>query len=433
MTEARTGFPRTNWSGNYTYSTDRFFEPATIDDVRDAVRSVPKLKALGTRHCFNGIADSTVAQLSTRLLADFELDPISRTVRIGSGVRYGELAQHLHRAGFALHNMASLPHISVGGAVATATHGSGLGNGNLATAVQAIEVVTADGTPRTFSRQTDPDLFAGTIVHLGALGIATHLTLTVEPAYAMVQTVYEDLPFSTLESNLRDVMSAGYSVSLFTDWEGSRARQVWVKQRADSPKLVGEISGDKFQSAPTFFGATRAATPLHPLTGAPVAACTEQGEEVGPWFERLPHFRLDFTPSFGEELQSEYFVPFDRAFEAVRAVETLRDSITPILLITELRAIAADDLWLSPQFGQPTFALHFTWKPLWDAVLAVLPRIEAVLEPFGARPHWGKVFTVPGRQIRQLYPRMDDFIRLASQLDPGGKFRNEYLDRLLGA
>lgn len=423
--EIKTGAtPRSNWSGNFTYAANRVFEPTTVDEVRDAVLSVAKVRALGTRHCFNGIADSPVAQISTLGLTDFELDPSRQTVRVGAGIRYGELGQQLERAGFALHNMASLPHISVGGAVSTATHGSGLGNGNLATAVRGIELVTADGEVRRMSRLKDPETFAGSVVHLGAAGVVTHLTLAVEPSYRMTQTVYEGLAFGEMERHLGEIMSAGYSVSLFTDWQEGRAGQVWIKQR---------VSGDSVAApAPTFFGATLADRPVHPLPEQPTAACTEQGTRPGPWCERLPHFRLDFTPSFGEELQSEYFVPFERGYEAIRAVETLRDRITPLLFVTELRAIAADDLWLSPQFGQATLAVHFTWKPMGDAVVDLLPQIEARLAPFGARPHWGKVFTMSGDQIRPLYPRMKDFMGMANQLDPGGKFRNDYLDGLFG-
>ncbi len=411
--------PRTNWSGNYHYSTDKVFQPATVEEVQDAVRSVAGVRALGTRHSFNGIADSTVAQISTLKLRDVVVDAKARTVRVGAGIRYGDLAVLIDKQGWALHNMASLPHISVGGACATATHGSGRGNGNLATAVRAIEFVGADGRVHTLSREKDGDRFAGTVVGLGALGVVTHMTLAVQPRYEMTQVVYEELPFSELEHHFGDIMGAAYSVSLFTDWQKGMVGEVWLKRRVDQ--------GGAAAPAATFYGARLATRKMHPIPDHPADACTDQMNIVGPWYERLPHFELAFTPSSGQELQTEFFVPFDRAYEAVRAVETLRDRITPHLYITELRAIAADDLWMSMAYRRPSLAIHFTWKLEPEAVMALLPEIEAKLKPFGARPHWAKVYTLKMPEIAPLYPRMGDFREMVKSFDPKGKFENRYL------
>jgi alditol oxidase len=414
-----TSVPRTNWAGNYHYSTDKVFEPATVGEVQDAVRSVSGVRALGTRHSFNGIADSTVAQISTLKLKGMTVDPGGKTVTMGAGYRYGELALELDAKGLALHNMASLPHISVGGAVATATHGSGRGNGNLATAVQGIEFVGADGVVRMLSREKDGDKFAGAVVGLGALGVVTRLTLAVQPRYEMTQVVYQELAFSELEHHLGDIMGAAYSVSLFTDWQGGKASEVWLKRRVDQ--------GGASAPPAMFYGATLAKTKLHPIASNSAEACTEQMNIAGPWYERLPHFKLEFTPSHGQEIQTEYFVPFERGYEAIRAVETLKDKITPHLFITELRAIAADDLWMSMAYRQTSLAIHFTWKPEGDAVHAVLPEIEAKLAPFGARPHWAKVFRVAGSEIVKRYPRMGDFRGLVKEMDAKGKFGNGFL------
>jgi len=408
--------PRTNWSGNLHYSTDKVFQPASVAETQDAVRSTPGVRALGTRHAFNDIADSQTAQISTLKLKDVSLDPQTHTVTVGAGIRYGDLAVLLDQKGFAFHNMASLPHISVGGAIATATHGSGLANGNLSTAVTAVEFVAADGSLHTLSRAKDPDRFPGAVVALGALGVVTHLTLAVQPRYDMTQIVYTDLPFAELEHHLTAIMSSGYSVSLFTDWQNSRVTELWIKRRVDH--------GGASTPPPRFYNATLATKKLHPILDHPADACTDQLNLVGPWYERLPHFELAFTPSSGQELQTEFFVPFDRAYEAIRAVETLRDKITPHLYITELRAIAADDLWLSMAYQRPSLAIHFTWKLESDAVAAVLPQIEAVLAPFNPRPHWAKVFTM---NTSQLYPRMNDFLALSKEFDPKGKFRNAFL------
>lgn len=411
--------PRTNWSGNYHYSTNRVFQPTSVAEVRDAVRSVTRVRALGTRHSFNGIADSQSAQISTLKLKDVSLDPEARTVRVGAGIRYGDLAVAIDAKGFALHNLASLPHISVAGACATGTHGSGVHNGNLSTAVEAIEFVAGDGSVRTLSREKDGDRFAGAVVGLGALGVVTHLTLAVQPRYEMTQVVYQNLPFSELEHHLGAIMGAGYSVSLFTDWQNGRAGEVWIKRRVEQ--------GGAAAAPARFYNATLATKKMHPIPDHPADACTDQMNIPGPWYERLPHFRMNFTPSSGQELQTEFFVPFDRGYEAIRAVETLRDRITPHLYITEIRAIAADDLWMSMAYQRPSLAIHFTWKLESQAVMDLLPLIEAKLAPFGARPHWAKVFTLETKQIGPLYPRIGDFRALAEEFDPNGKFRNRYL------
>jgi xylitol oxidase len=424
MTEARgeggTNVPRVNWSGNYRYHTDKVLEPVTVAEVQDAVRSVTSLRALGTRHSFNGIADSTVAQISTLGLKDVHLDAAAKIARVGAGIKYGDLAVQIDKQGWALHNLASLPHISVGGACSTATHGSGLNNGNLATAVREIEFVTADGEVRILSRAKDGDKFAGAVVGLGSLGVMTHLTLAVQPKFDMTQVVYENLPFAELEHHLSDIMDAAYSVSLFTDWQNGLAKQVWLKRRVDQ--------GGTAAPSPLFHGATLAKEKLHPVGhGTNPEACTDQGNIVGPWYERLPHFKMGFTPSSGDELQTEFFVPFDRGYEAIRAVETLRDQITPHLLVTELRAVAADDLWMSMAYKRPSLAIHFTWKPEWDAVLKIVPQIEEKLAPFATRPHWAKVFTLKEADLEPRYPRFHDFKALINEYDPKRKFLNDFM------
>jgi xylitol oxidase len=399
---------RTNWAGNYRYRALQLHTPGSLSDLQELVRRCDGLKALGARHSFNGIADSDLDQVSLSAFDEMLLDATARTVRVGAGVTYGQLAPYLDRQGFALHNLASLPHISVVGACSTGTHGSGSRIGNLSTAVAALEMVTASGGI------VNPPI-EGAAVGLGALGVVTEVTLRVEPRFDVAQTVYEGLSFAVLERHLEDVFSLGYSVSLFTDWQDGRAAQMWVKRR-----------GGTFE--PELFGAKAASEKLHPLPGFPAESCTEQLGEPGPWHERLPHFRMDHTPSGGDELQTEYFVPLDAGYEAIRAVEALRDHITPLLFVSELRTIHADSLWMSPCYKRPSLAIHFTWKPGWEAVRKVMPLIEAQLAAFHARPHWAKLFAMtPGR----LYERLEDFRELANHYDPAGKFRNRYLNTKL--
>ncbi len=420
---ADTPIPRKNWAGNITYSTDHLVTPASLPDLQAAIRKSSTFRTLGSRHAFNSIADSTVEQISLHSFQSISIDKAAHTVTVGGGVRYGDLAPVLDAAGFALGNLASLPHITVAGAVSTGTHGSGVHNPNLSAAVSSLTFLNAAGDPVTLSRAHDGDTFRGAVVSLGCLGPIISLTLDTLPTFQMRQVVYLDLPFSTLERNFEAVLGAGYSVSLFTDWQGSKASEVWIKSRVDPAQ--------PFHLAPEFYGAAAATRKVHPILDHNPEACTDQLGIPGPWYERMPHFLLRFTPSSGEELQTEYFVPRDRGMEAIRAVEKLRDQITPHLFISEIRTIAADDLWLSPCHQQDSMTIHFTWKPEWPAVRKVLPQIEAALAPFDPRPHWAKLFTMPPATVQRAYPGLAEFRSLTATHDPHGRFRNRFVDELI--
>jgi len=410
----------TNWAGNLEYSTDRLYSASSLEQVRSYVTKQSKLKVLGTRHCFNSIADSTNSFLSLKSMDSIvRLDPEARTVTVSAGMTYGQLCPLLDSKGFALHNLASLPHISIAGACSTATHGSGDKNGNLATAVSGLELVTAAGDVVKLSRKQDGEAFRGAVVGLGALGVITKVTLDIQPTFMMRQYVYENLPLAEMKDHFDAIEASAYSVSLFTDWRNERISEVWIKSR--------EEKGQAFDATPEFFGAKRATKNLHPIAELSAENCTEQMGVPGPWFERLPHFRMGFTPSAGKELQSEYFVPRQHAVEAILAIERLRDQVSPHLLISEIRAIAADDLWLSPCYEQPCVTIHFTWKQDWPAVRKLLPVIEKELAPFRARPHWGKLFTMSPEALKSSYEKLPDFIQLSKKYDPQGKFRNEFL------
>jgi xylitol oxidase len=410
-----------NWSGNFEFSTDRVATANSLEQVRNFVKSQSKLKALGTRHCFNKIADSKDNLLSMRSLDhSVEVDAANHTVTVDAGITYGKLAPILDAKGFALHNLASLPHISVAGSCSTATHGSGEKNGNLSSAVSGLELVTAPGDLLQLSRAKDRDTFSGVVVGLGALGVITKVTLDIQPTFIMRQYVYENLPLDQFRNHFDAIESAAYSVSLFTNWQNQSFSEVWLKARTDAAHAL--------DAQPEFFGAKAATKDLHPIVELSAENCTEQLGVPGPWYERLPHFRMGFTPSAGKELQSEFFVPRKNAVDAILAVERLRDQITPHLMITEIRTIAADNLWMSPCYKQDSCAIHFTWKQDWVSVSRVLPVIEKELSPFKARPHWGKLFTMPPSVLQSRYERLPDFVRLAKRYDPRGKFRNDFLN-----
>jgi xylitol oxidase len=410
-----------NWSGNLEYGTERMYSANSLEEVRAFVAKQGKLKVLGTRHCFNTIANSTDQFLSVRPMTKIAtLDDKARAVTVEGGMSYGQLCPDLDSKGFALHNLASLPHISIAGACSTATHGSGDKNGNLATAVSALELVTASGDVVRLSRRDDGETFRGAVVGLGALGVITKVTLDVQPTFQVRQFVYENLPMSQWSENFEAIESSAYSVSLFTDWKQQRFNEVWLKNRVEEGKAM--------YAPEEFYGAKRATRNLHPIAELSAENCTEQMGVPGPWYERLPHFKMGFTPSAGKELQSEYFVPRPNAVEAVMAVEQLHEKISPHLLISEIRTIAADDLWMSPCYKQPCVTIHFTWKQDWPAVQKLLPVIERNLAPFGARPHWGKLFTIPPAQLHPNYEKLPKFVALCKKFDPQGKFRNEFLN-----
>jgi xylitol oxidase len=411
-----------NWAGNLTYSRSALVEPRSVDELADIVRAADRVKALGSRHCFNRIADTSGVQVSTRALpAPIEIDAERGVVRTGGGIRYGELAAALHERGWALTNLASLPHISVAGAIATGTHGSGDEVRSLAAAVAALTILTAEGDVVRL-RRGDAD-FHGAVVSLGALGIVTEVELDIVPTFEVAQTVYERLPLDEVLADLDAVTGLAYSTSMFTTWRDPDViDQLWLKQRTDQPGGVPA----------SVLGARPSSQKRHPLPDVTAESCTEQLGVPGPWFARLPHFKLEFIPSNGEELQSEYLVPRRHAVEAIEAIRGLATVISPQLQICELRTMAGDALWLSPASDTAAVGIHFTWKPDQAAVEALLPRIETALEPYGARPHWGKVFSQERLRERgpALYPRWGDFAELVDRFDPRRVFRNTYLDGL---
>ncbi|MDF9798100.1 xylitol oxidase [Catalinimonas alkaloidigena] len=414
---------RKNWAGNLTYSTDKLYEVQNVEELQQTIRSLDKIKALGTRHCFNNIADSKANQVSLQQLKQIRLDEKANTVYVEAGVNYGELSTYLHERGYALHNLASLPHISVAGACATATHGSGVNNGNLPTAVNSIEMIKADGELLKLSREADGDTFQGAIVNLGALGIVTQLGLDIQPTFDMRQDIYLSLPVSQLKENFEEIMSSGYSVSLFTDWQSDKVNQVWIKRKIENmPDGPAE---------PEFYEARLADRDVHPIIEISAENCTRQMGVAGPWYARMPHFRMNFTPSSGKELQTEFFVPKQHALEAFLSIQALKDQIGPILMISEIRTIAADTYWMSPCYRQECVAFHFTWEQETEKLQQLLPALEESLQPYDARPHWGKVFRMSAARLASLYERMPDFIKLVKEYDPEGKFRNAYLEQYI--
>jgi xylitol oxidase len=396
----------TNWAGNVTYGASRVSRPASLAELQQAVASAASVHAVGAGHSFSPAADTTGTLISLDdMPRSVAVDSARRQARVTGAVRYAEMAEPLDRAGLAVPNLASLPHITVAGACATGTHGSGDANQCLAAAVRALELVTAAGDV------IQTEAAAGTAVSVGALGVVTALTLDLVPAFDVRQWVYDGLPAGAFDAHAPEIFASAYSVSVFTTWRDPvRFDQVWVKHLAD----------DGWDAPPEWFGARLASEPRHPVPGMPAGYATAQAGLPGPWHARLPHFRAEFRPSAGDELQSEYLVGRQDMVAAVRALRPLAARMAPLLLACEIRTVAADSLWLSMAYGRDSAAFHFTWRQD-PRVRALLPAIEAALAPFGPRPHWGKLFSPA---MRPDYPRLPDFAALAREYDPDGKFRN---------
>ncbi|MFB7760879.1 FAD-binding protein [Streptomyces xiamenensis] len=417
--------PARNWAGNVTFGARRTHRPATVGELRRIVAGSPQLRVLGSGHSFNLIADTPgdlvrVDGLPPRT----EIDAERRRVTISAGMRYAEVTAALHAAGFALANLASLPHISIAGSCTTGTHGSGNSQPGLANAVTAVELIGPDGEIARLERDADPGVFPGAVVSLGALGVITAMELEIEPAFQAAQWVYENVPLDGIDTaRFDEITGAAYSVSTFTRWDDGRGTVV-LKRRLD--RESGAHPGEDWQ------GGTLATAPWHPIPGAPTEHSTQQLGVPGPWHERLPHFRPDYSPSHGEELQSELFLPRSAAPAAFAVLRELGERMAPVLQVSEVRTIAADALWLSPSSGRETVAFHFTWTLETERVLPVLGEMEARLLPLGARPHWGKLTTMPPATVTASYPRFADFRRLVLSRDPAGVFRNPFVAALLG-
>jgi len=407
-----------NWSKNVDFNDRAFLQPESLSELQELVRSNAKLRARGTAHCFNEIANTSSYAINlSKMPKTTEVNPELNSVTVAAGLKYGELAPELHKQGWALNNLASLPHISIAGSISTGTHGSGIKNQNLANQVLSLDLVTAEGELRHIDRANPA--FNALIVGLGLGGIVYQYELKIEPTFKIRQVIYPEIPLDILQRNFDQIMGTAYSVSYFTDWSTAQVGNLWCKFREHEviPESVG--------------GSAKADKKFHPIPSVDPVACTDQLGESGDWHQRLSHFKLEFTPSVGEEIQTEFFVDRKDAAAAIEAVSKLGEEITPLLWITELRTIAADDLWLSGAYQRDTLAIHFTWKKVL-AIYPVIEKVEAALRPFNYRPHWGKVFTADGKYLSSAYPKMSEFKALVEALDPASKFENTFTRRILG-
>ena len=412
-----------SWSGHVEFAASGFASPTTLEELQHLVASTDLLHPIGTMHSFNDVADTTGLHVSVASLPqDVDIDAATSIAWIPAAMRYGDAARILDSRGWAFHNMASLGHISVAGSVATGTHGSGDRNPTLSAMVEGLELVTATGDVVTVVPDTASDLLAGSVVGLGALGIVTKVGVRVQPRFDVQQLVFDGITHAALLDDFDHAFSSAYSVSYFTTWTPEQRGQIWMKRR---------VGFDPDWTQVEWLGGTLADAKRHPLPGHDAVHCTDQGSSVGAWHERLPHFRLDFTPSSGDELQTEYLVPRSEAVQLLRDLDALAPRIAPLLYVSEIRTMCADDLWLSGAYGRDTVGIHFTWRQT-PAVQDLLPELDELLGALGGRPHWGKLYVADPAAVAGRYPRFADFASLAEGMDPTHKFRNRTLDALLG-
>lgn len=414
----RAGPKMQNWSKNVDFNDRDYLQPESLSELQELVRVHQKLRARGTAHCFNEIANTSSYAINlSKMPKTIEVDSTSYSVKVAAGLKYGELAPILHQQGWALNNLASLPHISIAGSISTGTHGSGINNKNLANQVLSLDLVTAEGELRHIDHANPA--FNAIVVGLGLGGVIYQYELKIEPTYQIRQVIYPSIPLDVLQRNFDGIMGTAYSVSYFTDWSSDQVGNLWCKFRDNEviPESVG--------------GCTKAEKKYHPIPSVDPVACTDQLGEPGYWHERLSHFKLEFTPSVGEEIQTEFFVDRKDAAVAIEAVSKLGSEIAPLLWISELRTVAQDELWLSGAYQRDTLAIHFTWKKL-DVIYPVIERVEAALKPFNYRPHWGKVFTADATYLKNVYPKMGEFQALMQALDPGKKFENNFTRKNVG-
>ncbi len=404
-----------NWATNINFHDAQTLHPKSIEELSSIVATNTKVRARGSAHCFNTIADThEVAVILDQMPNELSIDASSQTARVGAGLNYAQIAEYLESHGWALHNLASLPHISIAGAVATGTHGSGIKNGALHTSIKSLDLMGPDGVIRTVTRGVDDDFYAS-IVGLGLTGIAVAFEVDIQPTFEIMQTVYGEMPRAHFGENIVEILSGAYSVSYFTTWGSDNAGDLWFKSLTPPPA--------------EFFGAKARTEKAHPIFGEDPLACTEQFAVPGPWHLRLPHFRIDANPSAGNELQSEFFVDSKNASAGFAAIEAISHNFGEKLLVTEVRSIAADEHWMSPAYGRETVAFHFTWKNDYEIPYFV-SLIEDALQTFNFRAHLGKVFNVTGAHLRTVLPKFDDFAAHVKKVDPSGKFQNQFTQEL---
>uniref|UniRef100_A0A915D0Y3 FAD-binding PCMH-type domain-containing protein n=1 Tax=Ditylenchus dipsaci TaxID=166011 RepID=A0A915D0Y3_9BILA len=417
--------PLLNWGGNFNFSTQDIKYPTTTAGVQQLVKECKgKIRPVGTRHSFSEIAntnDTLICLVHMNLI--LSVDPSVPSVTVQAGITYTDLIPFLQSIGLAIPMMASLGEISIAGAINTAVHGSGAGIGNLATQVLGLQMVLADGSVVQYSKgQNDTELAAAT-VGLGALGIVTQVTLQAQPTYNLAINVFENMDMSVLDTQLYNITHSGYAINMWSTFGTPGVLdQVWITTKVDSNGV------NAYGNVSQLYGAPAATAQSSPIAALPPTYVVPQMGIVGPYYERLTDYDLGLSGQEGQQTQSEYYVDFDDFVPALKALQTLSAEINAVVYVALFRITEKDELWMSPQYKKTTMAIHFSWQPKLDQVMALLPKIEAALAPFNPIPHWGKLYTLKPEQYLPLLPKYPEWREQVELHDPTHKFRNKWLE-----
>lgn len=425
-----------NWAGNQVCVPDGVVQPSSVDEVASFVRRAHdggrRVKVIGAGHSFTGVAMTNGSMLSLdRLGRVLDVDPATGQVRVEAGIRLHRLNEELAGVGLAMPNLGDIDRQSIAGAMSTATHGTGLAFGNVATTVVAMQLVTGAGEVVRCSADERPDVWRTARVGIGALGIVTEVTLQCVPAFNL--HAHEAIePLADVLDDFTAFIASTDHVELYC-MPGARRCQTKRNTRTDAParpqprlayvrdKWIGENLG---------FGVVcrvgRRFPSLAPKVASLVTAAAAERELV----DRSD--KVFCSPRRVKFVEMEYGIPIDAVPDAVRRVgDVARTLGFPPLFPIEVRASAGDDIALSTAHGRTSgwIAVHQYRGAPYEAYFRA---VEAIMDDYHGRPHWGKLHYQTATTLRRRYPRWDDFAELRARLDPRGVFRNDELDRILG-
>jgi FAD/FMN-containing dehydrogenase len=402
--------PWTNWVGNQSFTPARIASPRSEDElatlVRQAAGAGMHVRVAGAGHSFTPVAqtDGLLIEMA-QLTGVTATDPVRRRVTVRAGTPIHDLYQPLWDAGLALRNQGDIDTQQIAGAVATATHGSGISNGSLSTVVRGVRLVCADGSIREIGEQ-DPRLLRAAQVSIGTLGAVSELELAVTDAYRLTEEVglwrWEDV-LERFDELVRGHRHFGF---FWMPTEESGA--LYNLQRHGEETFADRCYVKLFDEAP----------PDRPDSARP-------GRRTDRCYRIYP---MVYSPNFHE---LEYFVALEHGREALEAMRELMlasqpDAIYPL----EVRTVGPDDAYLSPSQGTATTVISVSGTPGTD-YWAYLRSVDALLAPYRPRVHWGKLHFLTPEQLHERYPEAAEFIAVRRELDPEGVFLNDHLRPLL--
>ncbi|WP_419819330.1 D-arabinono-1,4-lactone oxidase [Glaciibacter flavus] len=433
-----TGATWRNWARTEKVRPLRVERPTSAGAVQRAVQAAAHsglgVKAVGAGHSFTGIAVAPGVQLDlTDLSGIIDVDHARARVTFAAGTRLHRLPALLKPYGLALTNMGDIDRQSIAGATSTGTHGTGGRFGGIATQIRALTLVTADGELLRVSETENAELLPAAALGLGALGIIVDVTLQLEPAY-LLQAVERPEPLdAVLESYLERCSDSDHFEFYWFPHTATGLTKTNTRLPGDAERRPLGRFGRWVDDEVIANGAYRALCAVGTLAPASVPATARLAERVSGNRDFTDHspsvFVTNRTVRFRE---MEYALPRAEIPAAVREIRALIESRGwRISFPIEVRAAAADDLWLSTATGRESgyIAVHRYYR---EDPTEYFAAVEQILREHGGRPHWGKLHTLGSDELRTLYPRFDEFTALRDRLDPTGVFANRYLHRVLG-